>query len=217
MIPSDDVLAFAELYADAVFSKIPEERYRYYVDGSMNAGYEAARRFSGMSASELAEELGVPITIEEKSSKIAGVSLRAQTRTENGRTRIIVYRESLDLLAMESAWEDFEALDADTVLSMHLFHELFHVIEERERAYVSDSLDSVRIWKLFSHERKSRVMRTSEIAAHRFAEQMLSLPWMPNFYDYIYLVRTKKLREDDMNAFFSRIDKLFEGKNGGKT
>ena len=62
MIPSDDVLAFAELYADAVFSKIPEERYRYYVDGSMNAGYEAARRFSGMSASELAEELsGVPL------------------------------------------------------------------------------------------------------------------------------------------------------------
>ena len=214
MIPSDEALAMAELSADAVFGKIPEDRYLYYISNSLLAGEEASESYAGMPADELSEKLGVSVVIEEKSARLGAVDLRAQARTENGRTTIHIYRESLELLAAESAWDGYPALDMETVLGTHIFHELFHVLEERN-GYVSDKLDTVRAWKLLSYENRAHVVRCSEIAAHRFAQKMLSLPWLPVFYDYIYLIRSGKLSMEQAEDFFTRMERLVSENRGG--
>ena len=41
---SDEVLAMFELSNDLLFGKIPESRYRYYVEESLRLGREAAGR-----------------------------------------------------------------------------------------------------------------------------------------------------------------------------
>lgn len=72
----------------------------------------------------------------------------------------------------------------------------------------------IRFWLDFSHKNRSHVTRCSEIAAHRFAQRMLGLPWLPNFYDYIYLRNQKQLSEDQFADFFVRMQALVEAGKG---
>lgn len=214
MVPSDDVLAMAELSLDSVFGKIPKEKYLYYIESSLQAGQEAADRFAGQTVEQMSDSLGAKIVLEDGPARCGGVNLRAQTVTEQGRTTIHVYRGSLQALAENSAWDGVPDLDPETVHRTHLYHELFHVWEEKRGSYVSDCLETVVTWQIFSHKNCSHVTRCSEIAAHRFAQQMLGLPWLPNFYDYIYLRNQKQLSEDQFADFFVRMQALVEAGKG---
>lgn len=210
MVPSDISLAMAELSADMVFGKIPEERYLYYIESSLKAGKETAKKCIGKSAEELYKDFDAEIVREKEIVRVGGIELRAQTVTEKGIIKVHIYEDSILNLVENSAWEGEKSLDFETALYTHLFHELFHVLEEKNKAYVSDLLDSVVTWKLFSFSGKSHVVRCSEIAAHSFAKEMLGLPWLPNFYDYIYLKNQKRLSETQFIDYFDRMQALVE-------
>ena len=214
MVPDDMVLAMAELSADAVFGKIPENRYLYYIEEALNAGDAQAKKYGGMSVDQLCSELDVSLVVEDKSERLGAVNLRGQTMFEGGRAVIYVYKESIASLAENSSWDGEPRLNIDDALDTHVYHELFHVLEEKS-GYVSDSLEPVRLWKFFSHEHLSHITRCSEIAAHRFAKGMKDLPWLPNFYDYIYLYNTGALKEGDFSSFFSRMRALVDKGKGG--
>lgn len=167
-----------------------------------------------MSVDQLCSELDVSLVVEDKSERLGAVNLRGQTMVEGGRAVIHVYKESIASLAENSSWDGEPSLNIDDALDTHVYHELFHVLEEKN-GYVSDSLEPVRLWKFFSHEHLSHITRCSEIAAHRFAKGMKNLPWLPNFYDYIYLYNTGALKEDDFSSFFSRMRVLVDKGKGG--
>lgn len=210
MIPSDFSLAMAELSADMVFGKIPKERYSYYIENSLKVGREAAKKCPGKSVAELYEDFNAEILREKEAPRVGGIELRAQTVTEKGITKVHIYEDSIRNLVENSAWEGEKSLDFETALYTHLYHELFHVLEEKNNAYVSDLLESVVTWKLFSFSGKSHVLRCSEIAAHSFAKEMLGLPWLPNFYDYIYLRNQQRLSETQFTDYFDRMQTLVE-------
>lgn len=214
MIPSDEVLAMAELSADSVFGKIPKEKYLYYIRSSLQAGQNAAEQFAGQTIEKMSEKLGAAVILEDVPARCGGVNLRAQTLTEQGKTEVHVYRESLRNLAENSSWDGVQSLSEEMSLQTHLYHELFHVLEEKSGSYVSDRLPPVTTWKFFSHVGSSHVTRCSEIAAHRFAQKMLGLPWLPNFYDYIYLRNKNKLSQDQFDGFFARMQALIAEEKG---
>lgn len=210
MVPSDSTLAMAELFGDLIFGKIPSEQYRYYINASLDAGKKAAAQYAGNTMQQLYQQFGVTFEMQEKAPRYGGINLRAKTVTENGNTTVYVYRDSIQNLVKNSAWEGEKSLDFDTALNTHLYHELFHVLEEKKHAYVSDLLDCVTTWKFFSFSGHSHVIRCSEIAAHSFAKEMLGLPWLPNFYDYIYLKNKNQWSESQFTDFFSRMHALAE-------
>lgn len=214
MIPSNAALAMAELSSDAVFSRIPPEKYAYYIEAALAAGKQAAAQHAHESVEALCQSLGVTLVIEPKSKRYGTVSLRAQAVTEKNQTTIYVYEESIAGLVENSQWEGVDSLSVQTAIDTHICHELFHVLEEKSSAYVSDLLDCVHTWKLLSWSGKSHVMRCSEIAAHSFAKEMLGLPWLPNLYDYIYLYNQKQLSEAQFTDFFTRMQSFVDKGRG---
>jgi hypothetical protein len=79
---------------------------------------------------------------------------------------------------------------------LHLAHEYFHYLEFTSGQSVSERLESVETFRLFGLSRKAKINKCSEVAAHAFAKTSLGLPWLPNGYDYIYLVETGKMKEE---------------------
>lgn len=220
MIPNDTNLAMAELSGDLIFGKIPPSRYLYYINASLEAGNSAAKQYLGKNAHELCHDCGATICMEDKPARTGGINLRAQAVTEDKKTTIFLYRDSIQSLVDNSAWEGEASFDLETAISAHLYHELFHVIEEQRGAYVSDQLDCVATWRLLSWSGSSHVVRCSEIAAHSFAKEMLGLPWLTNFYDYIYLLNTKQFTKVQFSDFWSRMEQLLdngEGREGNET
>lgn len=157
---SDEVLAMFELSNDLLFGKIPESRYRYYVEESLRLGREAAGRVKagGESGGEsggardiydLYKEAGINIIYQENSGKSCGVSFRAQSEYgKDGSAEVLIYKQSIALLAEHSgemageerntrdglgAAPGAEAdtrIDAEMALQVHLAHEYFHYLEE---------------------------------------------------------------------------------------
>lgn len=120
---SDEVLAMFELSNDLLFGKIPESRYRYYVEESLRLGREAAGRVmaAGWAAAgesggaapgefggakdiyDLYREAGIKIIYQEKSGKSYGVSFRAQSEYgKDGSAEVLIYRQSIAELAEHS-------------------------------------------------------------------------------------------------------------------
>lgn len=214
MIPSDTHLAMAELSGDLIFGKVPTSRYLYYINSSLEAGRSIAIQYLGKSAEELCRSCGVTVCLEDKPARCGGINLRAQAVTENKKTTIHIYRDSIQSLVENSSWEGVDNLNLDTAISAHLYHELFHALEEQGNSYVSDRLDCVETWKLLSWSGKSHVVRCSEIAAHSFAKEMLNLPWLTNFYDYIYLLNMKQLTPKQFADFWKRMQCLVDEGEG---
>ena len=81
---------------------------------------------------------------------------------------------------------------------MHLAHELFHFFEFVNEEVVSDTLDSILLSSFLGIKRYSGILRTSEIAAHAFAKELLQLKYLPNYYDYQYLIKNGKYSVEDL-------------------
>lgn len=229
---SDRVLAMCELMNDLLYQKIPEGKHQYYVDQSLSLGYEAARvikcKKERISMERLYGEAGIEIVYEEKGGRNYGVSFRAQSEYgRDGSARVLIYRDSISLLAsgskaaFQKEEEAFGQIDRETALQMHLAHEYFHYLEycssERkvkalmeiyDKGYVSDYLEPVVLSSLWKWQRKGRILRCSEIAAHAFAKELLELPVLPNYYDYVYLMNEKKIRPDDFEEMLRENERI---------
>ncbi len=46
-------------------------------------------------------------------------------------------------------------------------------------------------------KRKSSIIKCSEIAAHSFSKEILGAKFLPNIYDYLYLIELGKISLDD--------------------
>ena len=190
----DRVLALCELSNDLLFHKIPRERLAYYVDASLEAGRNAARLFLGQDVRELYRQNGIEIRYAGSGKQNYGVILRG------AQFRIYCWADSAGLveLAAHSAWEG-RSLTPEQALDVHLAHEFFHIWEYRERRSIAEELEPVVSMSFLGLRRRVHINRCSEIAAHAFAKELLGLPFLPNFYDYRYLIDTGAMTQVDMD------------------
>lgn len=230
---SDNVLAMCELENDLLYRRIPEEKYRYYTEESLLAGRQAARRMKqqlgAVDMRQIYRESGIEILYEENGKSHYGISFRAQSEYGlDGSAKVFIYRNSIALLAKKSQSALPESLesypvDMDMALQMHLAHEYFHyleyhssemkdkaIMEMYDLGYVSDHLESVALVSLFGRKRTGSIQRCSEIAAHAFAKELLDLPVLPNYYDYVYLIHEKKMSAEDFCAMLKENSRFFE-------
>ncbi len=232
----DRVLALCELSNDLLFHKISPNRLGYYVDGALDAGRRAARNFSGRSIQQIYQENGISIRYAGSGKQSYGVILRGQSVMSDAECSVEIYQESIDALASHSSWEG-GALSAQAALEIHLAHEFYHIWEYRNHCSIAEELEPVtryHIWEYRNHcsiaeelepvtrfqilgiQRKAHIRRCEEVAAHAFAKEMLGLPVLPNFYDYLYLMGTGKMTQTAFRELTERMAALLSGESTEK-
>ena len=208
----DRILAMCELSNDLLFQKIPPERMAYYVDGALEAGRAAAGQFRGTDIRTLYQNSGIQIHRGGTGKKGYGVVLRGQATMSPTECSVEVYPDSIDELARHSTWEG-RRLTGEEAMDVHLAHEFFHIWEYQQQRSIVEELDPVVSFTFLGLKRRSRINRCGEIAAHAFAEELLSLPCLPNFYDYLYLIHTGKMKRSDFEELCSRMEGLLLGQS----
>lgn len=223
MIP-DMVLGMFELSNDLLYGRIPEDKYRYYVDESLRLGREAADKTRGIGdIFRLYKEAGIKIIFQDVSGENYGVSFRAQSEYgQDGGASVLIYKQSIADLAKHSKVLSQEAgMDEEQALQVHLAHEYFHYLEYHSaelkdektmgvysHGFVSDYLEQVSLMKVFGRKRSAGILRCSEIAAHAFARELTDLAVLPNYYDYTYLIANGKLLSEDFYSQVNRFEKM---------
>ena len=205
----DRVLALCELSNDLFYHKISAEKLPYYIDSSLTAGQSAADEFQNRDIEQLYREYAIAIQYYEKSSERFGVTFRGQSVMSEKGCSVELYRASIQELSRHSRYQNEKMLSYETALQVHLAHEFFHILEYKRGGFVSEQLEPVQTLKLPFFTKTAHINRCSEIAAHAFAKQMLGLPVLPNFYDYLYLIDTGKISQSNFDAMLEKNRKLF--------
>jgi hypothetical protein len=186
----DRVLALCELSTDLLFNKIPKDRLAYYVDSSLEAGRIDGDKHIGADFLELAQSQGIGIVMKPRVKSAYGVMLRGMAIFGPKGSSIEVHEDSLEEMSLHCG------LDRNSCLQLHLVYEYFHYLEFTSGQSVSERLESVETFRIFGLSRKAKINKCSEVAAHAFAKTSLGLPWLPNGYDYMYLIGAGKMKEE---------------------
>jgi hypothetical protein len=191
----DNTLALCELSNDLVYAKIPQEKLWYYISNSQESGRNAAREFRNCDVLKLYDEYHIRIKYLNKSTERFGILLRGSAILSQKECCVELYRTSITELAEHSKFDGGTLLDYDSALRIHLAHEFYHFLEYKKGITISMRLDPVQTLKLKLYARNVHVKRCEEIAAHAFAKELLKLPVLPNYYDYLYLIDCGKLTQ----------------------
>ncbi|HBG76607.1 hypothetical protein QBE55_06030 [Eubacteriales bacterium mix99] len=209
MVQDDRVLALCELSGDLLFHKIPHEKIPRFVDGSLSAGHEAARAYRGKDMEALYAQKNIKILWKESGETRIGVTWRGQSAFGKNGCEVTLVRESIRTLAENSSpmWDspsgDNPLLSPQDALQLHLAHEFFHYLEYESNDPVSSRMDEVVTFQLLGWKRHAHINKCSEVAAHAFAKEVLGLPVLPNYFDYLYLVHTEKMTQTEFEAFLA--------------
>lgn len=202
---SNILYAFLELQQDLFFNKIPKEKYRYFIEESIKQGTNVYEEYKGEDILDLYEKNNIQVVIDPGDGEFYKVRLRAQFEFDKaGNHKVYIYRKSIDELAKHIG------MDFDTIMKMYLSHEFFHYDEMTKNRVVANQLDSVERAKILGKKLYARVNRTSEIGAHIFAMLMMDLPYMPNYYDYLYLISLGELSSSYLENREAEVNKLLQ-------
>ena len=204
----DNALALCELSNDLVYAKIPKDKLWYYISHSLEAGRDLAKEYQGNDIMTLYRENHIQINYLDKSTEKFGVMLRGNAVLSQKGCSVELYRESISLLAAHSRVEGGALLDYDTALWIHLAHEFYHYLEFKNGTTISMQLEPVKTINTKLFVRKAHVKRCEEIAAHAFAKELLKLPVLPNYYDYLYLIDCGKMTQIQFESMLKKNSEL---------
>lgn len=203
----DRVLALCELSNDLLFSKIPKERLCYYADTALAAGRDTAKSFSGQDVQSLYQQNGIEIHYTGSGKQNYGIVLRGQSVMDKTHCSVDLYQDSIHELAAHSAWKG-HSLTTEQALNVHLAHEFFHIWEYQNGRSVVEQLEPIISASFLWWRRRAHINRCGEVAAHAFAKELLGLPFLPNFYDYRYLIDTGRMSQEDFDRLAARMSAL---------
>ena len=138
-------------------------------------------------------------------SSAAALTIPSMSKKE---CKVELFRASVNELASHSRFQGKNMLNYQAALDVHLAHEFFHFLEYKRGQFVSAQLDRIQTLTLPFFTRYAHISRCSEIAAHAFAKELLGLPVLPNFYDYLYLIDLKKTTQKDFDAMYDSNCKI---------
>lgn len=187
---SDYELAFEQLSRDLLFYKIPSEQVEYYVNSAICIGAAAAEQYQSNDIYELCAENGIIIEISDRSGKFFGIRMRAEIHMSDDEKIIILYQQSIDDIAKAvlDCLPCEQRLSKDKILKMHIAHEFFHFIEQKNGCRVNEVLPKVVTFSVLGLHRKASILTLSEVAAHSFSKRLLGLPHYPYLYDKLYAI-----------------------------
>lgn len=201
---SDDFLGYLQLKQDLLFNKIPRKKIPYYIQESLSEGNKRAVKFKNMDIEEIISQLNITVRYAEDSGSFFKVKFRAQSSIDKkGRIEILLYKPSIQELALSNE------IAFDEMSRVILAHECFHFLEFSTKEIISERLDSISTFKILNYNRMAKVQATSEIAANKFAKELLHLTYLPNYYDYVFMLKEGSITYSDIEKEYQEFRKLF--------
>lgn len=203
-------MCLVELYEDANFYKIPKCQIEEYVkrinEITENKLLNIKKDYdNNTKLIDICKSKGVTISIIDKEFKIMNISYRAE-----------IYYEKKQINIMKNSIADMYEELKDTNISMqsiidiHIAHELYHLLEYTDNEKTEDLVPEVTSFKIGRYEKKAKIVRSSEAAAHIFCMKLLGLSFHPKALDYIYLISKGEITEDKLEGYILKIRKYIE-------
>lgn len=185
---SDYDLAHELLTRDLLYHKIPPEQVEHYVNTALTIGSDMARACPSKDIYKLCADNGIAIEEMSTKGKYFGVRMRAEIHIRDEETKIRLYKQSIEDIArsLREFFPEGQRLSYDAINKMHLAHEFFHYIEERDNVKVNEMLPQVVTFSFLGYHRRATILTLSEVAAHSFSKELLKLPHYPYLYDKLY-------------------------------
>jgi len=143
-----------------------------------------AERYHTDRPEELAKALGMQVDYPMQPTGVTYVTFARFTPPD----KISIYRHSLDkandLLAQEPVGKVMGNLAVQQVL---LAHELFHVVEERNKKEIFTRTEKVKLWAPWPLRNRSTIRCLGEIAGMAFAGELTGLAYSPFVLD-VFLI-----------------------------
>lgn len=206
---SDEIMAYCDLKEDSMFSRI--ENIECYVRESFAIAEKIAKQYENRNLEAILQQFHVQICYHEDSDKneIKFSKIQSQIYYEKERRIIDVYlpciQEKLEVLKQYGYQISLEEL-----LKIHLAHEFYHFYEFEYDKRTYEMLPEVNYRILYVINRRAAVHRTSEIAAHRFAQVITRAPLHPKSMDYMYLIKKGIYRENEVFQIFKNARKALQ-------
>lgn len=183
----DDFAAgYFELTRDYFFHKIPVDLRRKIVETAISIGYETAAKIvketKTVNPWHIAECLGLNVNLVYQDNVVGNLLIRSEYVYPK---TIKIYMQSIEQLKM--AISNFgleEFFPNESVLNLHVAHEIFHYLEKTRIGVLSEQY-SIERFRLGPLRLKIRVRAVSEIAAHTFAKTLTGVKISPSVLDYI--------------------------------
>ena len=200
---TDRLMSLSELVEDPLFRKIPKDKIDYYIDNSIKLGKEKAKTIEkyhrGSSLKDICKSYGISINIYDKNYKIMNTSYRAEIYYD--KSEINILKPSI-LIMNEVLGNSFTQEEIEDI---HIAHEFYHFLEYKDGKDTADLLLPVTNMKIGKFIRKSKVIKTCEIAAHAFCKEYLHLPFHPKALDFIYLINKGDISLEDFKTYLQDI------------
>lgn len=185
---SDYDLAHEQLTRDLLYQKIPPEQVEHYVCTALKIGADVAKACPSRDVYKLCAHNNIRIEENTAKGKYFGVRMRAEIHMSDEETKILLYRQSIEDIArsLQTFFSEDQRMSQDNILKMHLAHEFFHYIEQRDNMRVNEMLPQVVTFSIMGFQRRATILTLSEVAAHSFSKELLQLPHYPYLYDKLY-------------------------------
>lgn len=180
---STEILGWRELQFDEYYSFLPKEHIKHYIEKSIDIGRHHAQSYKQFSTLQewmnllLKNHIQVRF-LEESTNHCIRAQYICKTKT------IEVYRTSINQIRSFLDTINSPIREEDLVL-LHVAHEFFHHLEETKIKRTDLQLPKVVVKQLGPLIWKKPIIRTREIAAHTFTQEILGISWSPMNLDFL--------------------------------
>lgn len=177
------------LSRDPLQGRIPEEAKSEMIRRSIHCGNEYAalvlKNFGSVSPQKAAEQLDLDVQLRDGSvaeNRLLFAQFTPPNRIELMRGPLEKYR----LVLENTAQSERSCLPAvETVRDVLLGHEIFHYLEERNKATIYTRTEKIRLWHLLCFKNDSTIEALSEIAGMAFTKKLNNLIYSPFVLDVL--------------------------------
>lgn len=174
-------------YHEPLERRFTEEQKKEYVKKACYCGREEADKIKakhrGCSVREIITSLGVKIDMPDTPSGGGHVVFAQYIEPDE----IVIFDDCIKKVEVLIKEKELNNLLAEgRVEELLMAHELFHVLEYREKNSIYTQTEKIELWRRpFSN--KSRILALSEMAAMAFAGRLMELEFSPYILDVILM------------------------------
>lgn len=194
---NDRIWAYLELKNDIAFPYMTNDDKKLYIDGALELGFEQAQPYKERDLVSVIKDAGVKICSEDLGTKI---------RAAYSQNCITINPLALEQMANKLSYLPFSYSQFEKA---SIAHEFFHHLEETALGPIDHHfppVTTIRLGVFWSRQRRVRSVR--EIAAHRFAKELVNLPCLPNVFDWLIFTQNAPDFHNQLPDIVTSIEKI---------